>query len=148
MRVTIRNRRWRKLSLIPTRLWFCAPFLEALSLHRLKSVMKNAKKLLSRKSKLTLLKKGLWKINYDKKKKKWYFAGVAVTFTFLFHLTFFAGCVAVSGYCEQNNLHSVVCYPVQPLSKSGKALHTQLSSCEHFTPLQFPFSIFNCLFAI
>lgn len=46
--------------------------------------------------------------------------GFAVVFTFLFHLTFFSGCVAISGYCEQKNLHSVLCCKVQPLSKSGK----------------------------
>ncbi|OXU24936.1 hypothetical protein TSAR_000668 [Trichomalopsis sarcophagae] len=47
------------------------------------------------------------------------YSGFAVVFTFLFHLTFFTGCVAISGYCEQKNLHSVVCCPVEPLSKSG-----------------------------
>ncbi|KAJ8679532.1 hypothetical protein QAD02_015319 [Eretmocerus hayati] len=47
------------------------------------------------------------------------YSGFAVVFTFLFHLTFFAGCVAISGYCEQKNLHSVVCCPVKPLSKSA-----------------------------
>ncbi|XP_012253050.2 patched domain-containing protein 3 [Athalia rosae] len=47
------------------------------------------------------------------------YSGFAVIFTFLFHLTFFSGCVAISGYCEQKNLHSVVCCKVEPLSKSG-----------------------------
>lgn len=47
------------------------------------------------------------------------YSGFAVVFTFLFHLTFFSGCVAISGYCEQKNLHSVVCCKVEPLSKSG-----------------------------
>ena len=46
--------------------------------------------------------------------------GFAVVFTFLFHITFFSGCVALSGYCEQRNLHSVICCKVQPLSKSSK----------------------------
>lgn len=46
------------------------------------------------------------------------YSGFAVVFTFLFHLTFFSGCVAISGYCEQKNLHSVLCCKVQPLSKS------------------------------
>ncbi|XP_076630786.1 patched domain-containing protein [Colletes latitarsis] len=46
------------------------------------------------------------------------YSGFAVVFTFLFHLTFFTGCVAISGYCEQRNLHSIVCCKVQPLSKS------------------------------
>lgn len=43
-----------------------------------------------------------------------------MVFTFLFHITFFSGCVAISGYCERKNLHSVVCCKVQPLSKSSK----------------------------
>ncbi|XP_015116458.1 patched domain-containing protein 3 [Diachasma alloeum] len=47
------------------------------------------------------------------------YSGFAVVFTFLFHLTFFSGCVAISGYCEQQNRHSIVCCKVQPLSKSG-----------------------------
>ncbi|XP_070168172.1 patched domain-containing protein 3 [Polyergus mexicanus] len=47
------------------------------------------------------------------------YSGFAVVFTFLFHLTFFSGCVAISGYCEQKNLHSVFCCKVQPLSKSA-----------------------------
>ncbi|KAL7301622.1 hypothetical protein TKK_0005631 [Trichogramma kaykai] len=48
------------------------------------------------------------------------YSGFAVIFTFVYHLTFFAGCVALSGYCEQDNLHSLICYPVQPLSKSSQ----------------------------
>ncbi|KAH0954942.1 hypothetical protein HN011_012426 [Eciton burchellii] len=47
------------------------------------------------------------------------YSGFAVVFTFLFHLTFFSGCVAISGYCERENLHSVVCCKVEPLSKSS-----------------------------
>ncbi|XP_076653309.1 patched domain-containing protein [Halictus rubicundus] len=47
------------------------------------------------------------------------YSGFAVVFTFVFHLTFFTGCVAISGYCEQRNLHSLVCCKVQPLSKSS-----------------------------
>ncbi|XP_076180342.1 patched domain-containing protein isoform X1 [Ptiloglossa arizonensis] len=46
------------------------------------------------------------------------YSGFAVVFTFVFHLTFFTGCLAISGYCEQKNLHSIVCCKVQPLSKS------------------------------
>ncbi|XP_076684243.1 patched domain-containing protein isoform X2 [Andrena cerasifolii] len=47
------------------------------------------------------------------------YSGFAVVFTFVFHLTFFTGCVALSGYCEQKNLHSILCCKVQPLSKSA-----------------------------
>ncbi|XP_025835862.1 patched domain-containing protein 3 [Agrilus planipennis] len=44
----------------------------------------------------------------------------AAIFTFVWHLTFFAACMAISGYCEQKNLHSVVCVKVEPVSKSRK----------------------------
>lgn len=46
--------------------------------------------------------------------------GVATIFTFIWHLTFFSGCVAISGYCEKKNLHSVFCFKVDPVSKSSK----------------------------
>ncbi|KRT79642.1 Hedgehog receptor, partial [Oryctes borbonicus] len=46
------------------------------------------------------------------------YSGVATIFTFIWHLTFFSGCVAVSGYCEHKNLHSVFCFKVSPASKS------------------------------
>jgi hypothetical protein len=46
--------------------------------------------------------------------------GFAVCFTFIWHVTFFAACVAVSGYAERKNLHSVICVKVDPVSKSGK----------------------------
>ncbi|KAJ8914567.1 hypothetical protein NQ315_010031 [Exocentrus adspersus] len=46
------------------------------------------------------------------------YSGAATCFLFVWHLTFFAACVAISGYCEHKNLHSVFCFKVQPLSKS------------------------------
>ncbi|KAF7270000.1 hypothetical protein GWI33_016989 [Rhynchophorus ferrugineus] len=46
------------------------------------------------------------------------YSGAATVFLFVWHLTFFAACVAISGYCEQKNLHSIFCFKVQPLSKS------------------------------
>ncbi|XP_066147169.1 patched domain-containing protein 3 [Euwallacea fornicatus] len=46
------------------------------------------------------------------------YSGAATVLLFIWHLTFFAGCVAISGYCEQKNLHSVFCFKVDPLSKS------------------------------
>ncbi|PSN48726.1 hypothetical protein C0J52_08794 [Blattella germanica] len=48
------------------------------------------------------------------------YSGFAVCFTFLWHVTFFAACVALAGYAEQKNLHSVVCVKVNPVSKSDK----------------------------
>ncbi|CAH0556056.1 unnamed protein product [Brassicogethes aeneus] len=47
------------------------------------------------------------------------YSGAATVLLFIWHLTFFAACVAISGYCEQKNLHSVLCFKVQPVSKSG-----------------------------
>ncbi|XP_048522309.1 patched domain-containing protein 3 [Dendroctonus ponderosae] len=46
------------------------------------------------------------------------YSGAATLLLFIWHLTFFAGCVAVSGYCEQKNLHSVFCFKVEPVSLS------------------------------
>ncbi|XP_050310845.1 patched domain-containing protein 3-like isoform X1 [Anthonomus grandis grandis] len=46
------------------------------------------------------------------------YSGAATILLFIWHLTFFTACVAISGYCEQKNLHSVFCFKVQPLSKS------------------------------
>lgn len=48
------------------------------------------------------------------------YSAVATLFTYLWHITFFSGFVAISGYCEKKNLHSVVCVKVQPVSKSSK----------------------------
>nr|CAD7394216.1 unnamed protein product [Timema cristinae] len=50
------------------------------------------------------------------------YSGFAVCFTFLWHISFFAACVAVAGYAEQKNLHSVVCIKVEPLSRSVESL--------------------------
>ncbi|KAJ8959876.1 hypothetical protein NQ318_011611 [Aromia moschata] len=46
------------------------------------------------------------------------YSGAATVCLFIWHLTFFAACVAISGYCEQKNLHSVFCFKVLPVSKS------------------------------
>ncbi|KAF4520468.1 hypothetical protein B566_EDAN004719 [Ephemera danica] len=47
------------------------------------------------------------------------YTGTAVLFTFLWHVTFFAACVALSGYAEQRNLHSVSGMKVLPVSEAG-----------------------------
>lgn len=47
------------------------------------------------------------------------YSGFAVLFTFIWHITFFAGCMAVSGYMEQQNKHSLW-FTVQPLSVAIK----------------------------
>ncbi|XP_058456298.1 patched domain-containing protein 3 [Malaya genurostris] len=48
------------------------------------------------------------------------YSGFAVCFTYLWHVTFFAGCMAISGYCEQRNLHGTFGYKVVPVSVAIK----------------------------
>lgn len=48
------------------------------------------------------------------------YSGLAVMFIFVWHITFFAACVAISGYCEQKNLHSLFGYKVTPKSVAMK----------------------------
>ncbi|XP_039297069.1 patched domain-containing protein 3-like [Nilaparvata lugens] len=48
------------------------------------------------------------------------YSSFAVAFIFVWHITFFAGCMAIAGYAEQNNRHSITCVKVAPLSMSGK----------------------------
>lgn len=59
------------------------------------------------------------------------YSGLAVMFIFVWHITFFAACVAVSGYCEQQNLHSIFGYKVTPLSVAIKGnFHCHFSRLE------------------
>ncbi|XP_065559917.1 patched domain-containing protein 3-like [Artemia franciscana] len=48
------------------------------------------------------------------------YSGLAVCFTYLWHITFFGGCLALAGYAEEKNHHSVWGVKVQPKSKSEK----------------------------
>ncbi|XP_055316514.1 patched domain-containing protein 3 isoform X2 [Sitodiplosis mosellana] len=48
------------------------------------------------------------------------YSGMAVCFIFVWHITFFAACMAISGYCEQKNLHSIFGYKVKPVSVAIK----------------------------
>lgn len=48
------------------------------------------------------------------------FSGLAVCFTFVWHLTFFAGCVAISGYREKQNRHTITWMKVLPESRARK----------------------------
>lgn len=45
---------------------------------------------------------------------------MAVCFIFIWHITFFAACMALSGYCEEKNLHSIFGYKVKPVSVAIK----------------------------
>uniref|UniRef100_A0A1B0DGD3 Uncharacterized protein n=1 Tax=Phlebotomus papatasi TaxID=29031 RepID=A0A1B0DGD3_PHLPP len=50
------------------------------------------------------------------------YSGFAVCFTYLWHVTFFAGCMAVSGYREHRNLHAIFGFKVSPVSVAIKAV--------------------------
>ena len=48
------------------------------------------------------------------------YAGTCVTFTYLWHVTLFGGCMAVAGYAEKANRHAVTCLTVVPKSLASK----------------------------
>lgn len=48
------------------------------------------------------------------------YSGLAVCFIYVWHITFFAACMAISGYCEEKNLHSIFCFRVKPVSVAIK----------------------------
>ncbi|CAG2166800.1 unnamed protein product [Oppiella nova] len=44
------------------------------------------------------------------------YTAVAVLFTYIYHITFFGGCMAFFGNAEKRNLHGLLCIPVLPKS--------------------------------
>ncbi|KAI5641695.1 patched family domain-containing protein [Phthorimaea operculella] len=48
------------------------------------------------------------------------YSGLAVCFTFVWHLCFFSGCVAISGYREKANRHTITFLKVLPESRAIK----------------------------
>jgi hypothetical protein len=48
------------------------------------------------------------------------YSALAVAFTYLWAITFFAGCMAVFGYCEENNRHGIFLFKVAPVSVAKK----------------------------
>nr|XP_040578462.1 LOW QUALITY PROTEIN: patched domain-containing protein 3-like [Lepeophtheirus salmonis] len=46
------------------------------------------------------------------------YTGACVAFTYLWHITFFGGCMAIAGYAEKSNRHSLTCLTVIPKSKA------------------------------
>ena len=48
------------------------------------------------------------------------YTGACVIFTYLWHITFFGGCMAVAGYAEKQNRHALSCCVVLPKSQAGK----------------------------
>ncbi|KAI1292848.1 Patched domain-containing protein 3 [Halotydeus destructor] len=47
------------------------------------------------------------------------YTSVAVLFTYIYHVTFFGGCMALFGHAEKRNLHGLICVPVMPKSLSS-----------------------------
>ena len=50
------------------------------------------------------------------------YTGACVVGTYLWHVTFFGGCMALAGYAEKQNRHALTCWVVLPKSQSGKNL--------------------------
>ncbi|XP_023215985.1 patched domain-containing protein 3-like [Centruroides sculpturatus] len=46
------------------------------------------------------------------------YTAMATFFTYLYHVTFFGGCMAISGFAEKRNLHAMACIPILPLSQA------------------------------
>lgn len=49
------------------------------------------------------------------------YTSVAVLLTYIYHITFFGGCMALFGHAEKRNLHGLVCVPVMPKSLASKS---------------------------
>jgi hypothetical protein len=43
---------------------------------------------------------------------------MCVIFTYLYHITFFGACMAIAGYAEKDNRHSITCIKVLAKSQS------------------------------
>jgi len=46
------------------------------------------------------------------------YTGTCVVFTYLWHVTFFGGCMAIAGYAEKQNRHAITCCTVLPKSQT------------------------------
>lgn len=59
------------------------------------------------------------------------YTAVAVLFTYIYHITFFGGCMAFFGHAEKRNLHGLICVPVMPKSLAGilqsKCMHSLIN---------------------
>lgn len=48
------------------------------------------------------------------------FIATSILFVYLVHVTMFAACIAVSGYCENDNRHGLTCWKISPASNASK----------------------------
>lgn len=63
------------------------------------------------------------------------YSALAVLFTYTWHVTFFAGCMAVFGYFEKRNLHGIFGCQVQPLSVAIKGTRRNVDNNVHVLKL-------------
>ena len=56
------------------------------------------------------------------------YTGACVIGTYVWHLTFFGGCMALAGYAEKQNRHAVTCCVVWPKSQAGTELSLTIPS--------------------
>ncbi|KAF0307599.1 Patched domain-containing protein 3 [Amphibalanus amphitrite] len=61
--------------------------------------------------------------------------GMSVVFTYLWHIFFFGACLALSGYAEQKNLHSVT---FQPIPAPSEAVPSENNPSRHFSQTGHP----------
>jgi uncharacterized membrane protein YdfJ with MMPL/SSD domain len=59
------------------------------------------------------------------------YSALAVAFTYIWHITFFAGCMSVFGYFEESNRHGIFGCEVKPLSVAIKGKNQSINSLDH-----------------
>lgn len=59
------------------------------------------------------------------------YSALAVAFTYIWHITFFAGCMSVFGYFEHRNLHGIFGFEVKPVSVAIKGKKSNLRIYTH-----------------
>jgi patched domain-containing protein len=62
------------------------------------------------------------------------YSALAVAFTYIWHITFFAGCMSVFGYFEHRNLHGLFGCEVKPVSVAIKGKNQLIRLTEHKSP--------------
>lgn len=54
------------------------------------------------------------------------YTATAVLFTYIYQVTFFGGCMAISGIAEKRRLHAMFCVPTMPKSLAGQYISFSL----------------------